>query len=276
VPTRTSSHPHAQADGRRPYGALLPRSPTTEFLIAGAGQPHIEAIISKLKRATTPTSSEGAQGTYRETVRGIAEAQGGIKKQTGGHGQFGDCKLRIEPQPRAPASSSRTTSSAERSPASTFPQSKRHPRVRGTRYLAGYPVVDIKVTVFDGSYHDVDSSEMSFKMAARLAFRKCMEQAKPALLEPVMRVEIDAPEEFAGALIGDLTDAAGGCRAWSPAVPEQSSEPKSHGRNSELQHRAHLYHGRTRQLPHGDEPLRCGAAAARGKDPRRPPNTHAR
>jgi elongation factor G len=76
-------------------------------------------------------------------------------------------------------------------------------------YLAGYPVVDIKVTVFDGSYHDVDSSEMSFKMAARLAFRKCMEQARPALLEPVMRVEIEAPDEFAGALIGDLTGRRG-------------------------------------------------------------------
>ena len=75
--------------------------------------------------------------------------------------------------------------------------------------MAGYPVVDIKVTVFDGSYHDVDSSEMSFKMAARLAFRKCMEQAKPVLLEPVMKVEIDAPDDFAGALLGDLNSRRG-------------------------------------------------------------------
>ena len=76
-------------------------------------------------------------------------------------------------------------------------------------FLAGYPVVDIKVTVFDGSYHDVDSSEMSFKMAARLAFRKCMEQAKPVLLEPVMRVEIETPDDFAGALLGDLNSRRG-------------------------------------------------------------------
>jgi elongation factor G len=76
-------------------------------------------------------------------------------------------------------------------------------------FLAGYPVVDIKVTVVDGSYHDVDSSEMAFKMAAQLAFRKCMEQAKPVLLEPVMRMEIEAPDEFAGALIGDLTGRRG-------------------------------------------------------------------
>jgi elongation factor G len=76
-------------------------------------------------------------------------------------------------------------------------------------FLAGYPVVDIKVTVFDGSYHDVDSSEMSFKMAARLAFRKCMEQAKPVLLEPVMKVEIETPDDFAGALLGDLNSRRG-------------------------------------------------------------------
>jgi elongation factor G len=76
-------------------------------------------------------------------------------------------------------------------------------------FLAGYPVVDLKVTVFDGSYHDVDSSEMSFKMAARLAFRKCMEQARPVLLEPVMRVEIEAPDDFAGALLGDLNGRRG-------------------------------------------------------------------
>jgi elongation factor G len=76
-------------------------------------------------------------------------------------------------------------------------------------FLAGYPVVDIKVTVFDGSYHEVDSSEMSFKMAARIAFRKCMEQAKPVLLEPVMRVEIETPDDFAGALLGDLNSRRG-------------------------------------------------------------------
>ena len=81
-------------------------------------------------------------------------------------------------------------------------------------FLAGYPVVDIKVTVFDGSYHDVDSSEMSFKMAARLAFRKCMEQAKPVLLEPVMRVEIETPDDFAGALLGDLELAPRPCAGY--------------------------------------------------------------
>ncbi len=184
---------------------------TSEFLIAGAGQPHIEAIISKLKRRYhTDVILKAPKVPYRETVRGIAEAQGRHKKQTGGHGQFGDCKLRIEPQPRGTGVVFENDIFGGAIPRQYIPAVEKGIRESAARgYLAGYPVVDIKVTVFDGSYHDVDSSEMSFKMAARLAFRKCMEQAKPALLEPVMRVEIDAPEEFAGALIGDLTGRRG-------------------------------------------------------------------
>jgi len=184
---------------------------TSEFLIAGAGQPHIEAIISKLKRRYhTDVILKAPKVPYRETVRGIAEAQGRHKKQTGGHGQFGDCKLRIEPQPRGTGVVFENDIFGGAIPRQYIPAVEKGIRESAARgYLAGYPVVDIKVTVFDGSYHDVDSSEMSFKMAARLAFRKCMEQARPALLEPVMRVEIDAPEEFAGALIGDLTGRRG-------------------------------------------------------------------
>jgi elongation factor G len=184
---------------------------TSEFLIAGAGQPHIEAIISKLKRRYhTDVILKAPKVPYRETVRGTAEAQGRHKKQTGGHGQFGDCKLRIEPQPRGTGVIFENDIFGGAIPRQYIPAVEKGIRESAARgYLAGYPVVDIKVTVFDGSYHDVDSSEMSFKMAARLAFRKCMEQAKPALLEPVMRVEIDAPEEFAGALIGDLTGRRG-------------------------------------------------------------------
>jgi elongation factor G len=143
-------------------------------------------------------------------VRGRAEAQGRHKKQTGGHGQFGDCKLRIEPQTRGSGIAFVNDIFGGAIPRQYVPAVEKGVRESAARgFLAGFPVVDIKVTVFDGSYHDVDSSEMSFKMAARLAFRKCMEQAKPALLEPVMRVEIEAPDEFAGALIGDLTGRRG-------------------------------------------------------------------
>ena len=184
---------------------------TNEFLVAGAGQPHIEALVSKLKRRYhTNVILKAPKVPYRETVRARAEAEGRHKKQTGGHGQFGDCKLRIEPQPRGSGVSFANEIFGGAIPRQYVPAVEKGVRESAARgFLAGYPVVDIKVTVFDGSYHDVDSSEMSFKMAARLAFRKCMEQAKPALLEPVMRVEIEAPDEFAGALIGDLTGRRG-------------------------------------------------------------------
>ncbi|HEY0309486.1 MAG TPA: elongation factor G [Acidobacteriaceae bacterium] len=184
---------------------------TNEFLVAGAGQPHIEAIVSKLnRRYHTSVILKAPKVPYRETVRGRAEAQGRHKKQTGGHGQFGDCKLRIEAQPRGTGVVFENEIFGGAIPRQYVPAVEKGVRESAARgYLAGYPVTDIKVTVFDGSYHDVDSSEMSFKMAARLAFRKCMEQAKPALLEPVMRVEIEAPDEFAGALMGDLAGRRG-------------------------------------------------------------------
>jgi elongation factor G len=188
---------------------------TNEFLVAGAGQPHIEAIVAKLKRRYhTDVILKAPKVPYLETVRGRAEGQGRHKKQTGGHGQFGDCKLRIEPLPRGSGVVFANEIFGGAIPRQYVPAvEKGIHESAGRGYLAGYPVVDIKVTVFDGSYHDVDSSEMSFKMAARLAFRKCMEQAKPALLEPVMRVEIEAPDEFAGALIGDLNGRRGRVQA---------------------------------------------------------------
>ena len=184
---------------------------TSEFLVAGAGQLHIEAVVSKLKRRYhTDVVLKAPKVPYRETVRGRAEAQGKHKKQTGGHGQFGDCKLRIEPLPRGSGVVFENDIFGGAIPRQYVPAVEKGVQESAARgFLAGYPVVDIKVTVFDGSYHDVDSSEMAFKMAAHLAFRKCMEQAKPALLEPVMRVEIEAPDEFAGAMIGDITGRRG-------------------------------------------------------------------
>ncbi|WP_263366609.1 elongation factor G [Edaphobacter bradus] len=184
---------------------------TNEFLVAGAGQQHIEAIVSKLKRRYhTEVTLKAPKVPYRETIRGRAEAQGRHKKQTGGHGQFGDCKIRMEPLPRGSGIVFENDIFGGAIPRQFVPAvEKGIQESAGRGYLAGYPIVDIKVTVFDGSYHEVDSSEMSFKLAARLAFRKCMEQAKPTLLEPVMRAEIEAPDEFAGALIADLNGRRG-------------------------------------------------------------------
>ena len=184
---------------------------TNEFLIAGAGQPHIETIVSRLKkRYHAEVVLKSPKVPYRETIRGRAEAQGRHKKQTGGHGQFGDCKIRMEPLPRGGGFEFGNEVFGGAVPRNFIPAIEKgivESAVRG--YLAGFPVVDFRATVFDGSYHDVDSNEMSFKMAGRLAFRKCMESCKPCLLEPVMKVEIEAPDEFAGTLMGDLNSRRG-------------------------------------------------------------------
>jgi elongation factor G len=188
------------------------RDPEThEFLVAGAGQQHIEAIVSRLKRRYhTEVTLKAPKVPYRETIRGRAEAQGRHKKQSGGHGQFGDCKIRLEPLPRGAGFEFGNEIFGGSIPRQYVPAVEKgilESALRG--FLAGYPVVDFKATVYDGSYHEVDSNELSFKVAGRLAFKKAMEQARPCLLEPIMKVEVEAPEEFAGALMGDLNGRRG-------------------------------------------------------------------
>jgi elongation factor G len=184
---------------------------TNEFLIAGAGQPHIETIVSRLKkRYHAEVTLKAPKVPYRETIRGRADAQGRHKKQTGGHGQFGDCKIKMEPLPRGGGFEFVNDIFGGAIPRGFIPAVEKgivESAVRG--FLAGYPVVDFKVILYDGSYHEVDSNELSFKLAGRIAFRKCMEQAKPCLLEPIMKVEIEAPDEFAGTLMGDLNSRRG-------------------------------------------------------------------
>ena len=184
---------------------------TNEFLIAGAGQPHIEAIVSRLKkRYHAEVQLKAPKVPYLETIRSKADAHGRHKKQSGGHGQFGDCKIRMEPLPRGGGFEFGNEVFGGAIPRNFIPAIEKgivETAARG--YLAGYPVVDFKVTVYDGSYHDVDSNELSFKTAGRLAFRNAMEQAKPCLLEPIMKVEIEAPDEFAGTLMGDLNSRRG-------------------------------------------------------------------
>jgi elongation factor G len=147
---------------------------------------------------------------YRETIKGSTEAHGRHKKQTGGHGQFGDCKIRVEPLARGSDFEFVDDIFGGSIPRQFIPAVEKGIQDARTRgYLAGYPMVDFRVTVYDGSYHDVDSSEMSFKLAARKAFKAGMEAAKPALLEPVMNVEVQAPVEFAGDLMGDMNGRRG-------------------------------------------------------------------
>ena len=184
---------------------------TKEFLIAGTGQQHIEVIVSKLKkRYHTEVVLKAPKVPYRETICGRADAHGRHKKQSGGHGQFGDCKIKMEPLPRGAGFEFVNDIFGGAIPKNFIPAVEKgiiETAARG--YLAGYPVVDFKVTLYDGSYHDVDSNELSFKMAGRLAFRHGMEQAKPTLLEPIMHVEISIPDEFAGSIMGDLNSRRG-------------------------------------------------------------------
>jgi elongation factor G len=184
---------------------------TNEFLLAGAGQLHIETVVSRLKRRFhTEVTLKSPKVPYRETVRMKANGHGRHKKQTGGHGQFADCKIRIEPLPRGSGFEFVDDIFGGAIPRQFVPAVEKGIQESAARgYLAGYPLVDFRATVYDGSYHDVDSSEMAFKIAGRLALRACMEQARPSLLEPIMRVEIEAPDECTGALIGDLNGRRG-------------------------------------------------------------------
>jgi elongation factor G len=184
---------------------------TKEFLIAGTGQQHIEVVVSKLKkRYHTEVNLKAPKVPYRETIRGFADVQGRHKKQTGGHGQFGDCKIKMEPLPRGGNFEFVNDIFGGSIPRNFIPAVEKGIVEAAQRgYLAGYPVVDFRVTLYDGSYHEVDSNELSFKTAGRIAFKKAMEQAKPTLLEPIMQVEITVPDEFAGSIMGDLNSRRG-------------------------------------------------------------------
>ncbi|HEY3826978.1 MAG TPA: elongation factor G [Bryobacteraceae bacterium] len=184
---------------------------TKEFLIAGTGQQHVEIAVSRLKkRYAVDVTLKAPKIPYRETIRGNADVQGRHKKQTGGHGQFGDCWIRMEPLPRGGKFEFVNDIFGGSIPKNYIPAVEKGIIETAERgFLAGYPMVDFKVTVYDGSYHDVDSSELAFKLAARKAFRAGMLTAKPTLLEPVMNVEVHAPVEYAGDLMGDLNGRRG-------------------------------------------------------------------
>ena len=184
---------------------------TKEFLLGGSGQQHVEIVVSRLKRRYgVDVALKAPKIPYRETIRGKADVQGRHKKQTGGHGQFGDCWIRMEPLPRGAKFEFVNEIFGGSIPKNYIPAvEKGIIEAAANGYLAGYPMVDFRVILYDGSYHDVDSSELSFKLAARKAFRNAMLEAKPALLEPIMNVEIQAPVEYAGDLMGDLNSRRG-------------------------------------------------------------------
>jgi elongation factor G len=188
------------------------RDPQThELLLSGQGQLHIEVTVAKLKRRFgVEVVLKPPRIPYRETITASTEAHGRHKKQTGGHGQFGDCKIRVEPLPRGSDFLFEDDIFGGAIPRQFVPAVEKgiqDARMRG--FLAGFPMVDFKATVFDGSYHAVDSNELSFKMAGSLAFKDAMTRARPTILEPVMKVEVYAPSDFAGDLMGDLNGRRG-------------------------------------------------------------------
>jgi elongation factor G len=186
---------------------------TKEFLIAGTGQQHIEVVVSKMKkRYHAEVVLKAPKVPYRETIRGKADVQGRHKKQTGGHGQYGDCKIKMEPLPRGAEVEFEFVNDifGGAIPRNYIPAVEKGIKDAAARgFLAGYPVVNFRVSLYDGSYHDVDSNDLSFQMAGRIAFRKAMEVAKPTLLEPIMTAEITIPDEFAGTIMGDLNSRRG-------------------------------------------------------------------
>jgi elongation factor G len=184
---------------------------TGDILLGGQGQLHIETAVEKVKRRyKVDIVLKTPKVPYRETFKGKADVQGRHKKQSGGRGQFGDCFIRLEPQPRGEGYEFVDRIVGGAIPRQYIPAVDKGIQEAADRgVLAGYPVVDFKVELYDGSYHSVDSSEMAFKIAGSLAFKKAAEVAKPILLEPIALVSIYVPDEFMGDVIGDISSRRG-------------------------------------------------------------------
>ncbi len=189
-----------------------------EMILSGMGQVHLEVTLEKLKRKFgVEVVMKTPKIPYRETIRASAKAQGKYKKQSGGRGQYGDCWIEIEPLPRGGG-----YEFIDKIVGGVIPQQYRPAVEKGIietmkeGILAGYPIVDMKVTLYDGSYHSVDSSEMAFKIAGSMALKKAFQDAKPVLLEPIMKAEVIVPDETLGAVIGDLNSRRGKVQGVEP------------------------------------------------------------
>lgn len=184
---------------------------TREFILSGMGQLHIEVIVEKLKRKYgAEVELKAPKVPYKETIKASASAQGKYKRQSGGRGQYGDTWIKIEPLPRGKGFEFVDEIVGGAIPRNYIPAVEKgikEAMVEG--YLAGYPMVDVRITLYDGSYHDVDSSDMAFKIAGSMGFKKAVEKARPVLLEPLMSMEVTVPDECMGDVIGDLNSRRG-------------------------------------------------------------------
>jgi elongation factor G len=184
---------------------------TKEFVVSGTGQLHIEVAVERLKRKFgVDVELKAPKVPYKETIKGTAKAQGKHKRQTGGHGQYGDCWIELGPLPRGKGFEFEDAVVGGVIPRNFIPAVEKGVReLLPQGLLAGYPIVDVKVKLYDGSYHDVDSSEMSFKIASHLAFKKAFEMCRPVLLEPIMTISVTVPDDNMGDVIGDLNSRRG-------------------------------------------------------------------
>jgi len=179
---------------------------SAQTIIAGMGELHLDIIIDRMKREFGVSANVGApQVAYRETIRKTVESEGKFIRQSGGRGQYGHVWLRLEPMPAGSGYAFENATiggSVPKEYISSVDKGIQEQMKNGV--IAGYPVEDVKVTLFDGSYHDVDSNEMAFKVAGSMAFRNGAFDASPALLEPVMKIEVVTPEDYMGDVMGDL------------------------------------------------------------------------
>ena len=184
---------------------------TREFILSGTGQLHIEVVVDKLKRKYgAEVELKAPKVPYRETIKAAASAQGKYKKQSGGRGQFGDTWLKLEPLPRGKGFEFVDKIVGGAIPRNYIPAvEKGIVETMSGGYLAGYPIMDVRATLYDGSFHSVDSSDMAFKIAASMGFKNAMESAKPVILEPVMSMEVSVPDDCMGDVIGDLNSRRG-------------------------------------------------------------------
>ena len=191
---------------------------TGQTIIAGMGELHLDIIVDRLIREFKVEANIGApQVSYKETITKTVEAQGKFVRQSGGHGQYGDCWLRLEPQEPG-----KGYEFVDATVGGCIPKQFIAPIDAGIQeamqagILGGYPVVDVKVTVYDGSYHDVDSSEMAFKIAGSMGFKAGMQKGDPCLLEPIMKVDVEVPDEYLGDVIGGLNARRGAIKEIEP------------------------------------------------------------
>ena len=248
---------------------------TGETLIAGMGELHLDVLVDRMIREFKVAANIGKpQVSYRETIRKAAEGNGRHVRQTGGKGQYGHAVIKLEPLEKGGG-----YEFVDKIVGGTIPREYIKPVDKGIRealqtgIYAGYPMVDVKVTLFDGSFHDVDSSEMAFKIAGSLAIKDAVEKADPTILEPIMRVEVTMPEEFMGDVIGDLNKRRGHIEGMENRQRHADRAcVRAAGRDVRLRHRPAVDDPGPRVLLNGVLALRRSSSLdrrrARPKEPR--------